>query len=114
MPIAIDTAVTGSHHDDTTSEPLIQPTSENSILEGRMENSSTSCEGQTEGENSQMEMPTDVTCGENSRKEQMQVSGILSEPNEEEVQLLHAIDILIPNQSVTSWSDDEEACRNNH
>ena len=54
------------------SEPLIQPTSENSILEGRMENSSTTCEVQTEGENSQMEMPTDVTCGENSRKEQMQ------------------------------------------
>ena len=26
VPIAIDTAVTGSHHDDTTSEPLIQPT----------------------------------------------------------------------------------------
>ena len=44
----------------------------------------------------------------------MQVSSILSEPNEEEVQLLHAIDILIPNQSVTSWSDDEDACRNNH
>ena len=102
------------HHDDTTSEPLIQPISENSILEGRMENSSTTCEVQTEGENSQIEMPTDVTCGENSRKEQMQVSGILSEPNEEEVQLLHAIDILIPNQSVTSWSDDEDACRNNH
>ena len=61
-----------------------------------------------------MEMPTDVTCGEDLRKEQTQVSGILSEPNEEEVQLLHAIDILIPNQSVTSWSDDEDACRNSH
>ena len=156
VPIAIDTAVTGSHHEDTISEPLIQPTSgnssfewrmenssttgdvqtegensqmemptnvtcgeiqppsENSILDGRMENSSTTGEVQTEGENSQMEMPTDVTCGENLRKEQMQVSGILSEPNEEKVQLLHAIDILIPNQSVTSWSNDEDACRNSH
>ena len=28
--------------------------------------------------------------------------------------LQHAIDLFIPNQSVTSWSDNEDACKNNH
>ena len=41
VPITIDTAVTGSHHEVTISEPLIQPTSGNTIFEWRMENSST-------------------------------------------------------------------------
>ena len=42
--------------------PLIplQPPSGNSIFQGRMENSNTTGEVQTEGENNQMEKPTDV------------------------------------------------------
>ena len=64
VSIKIDTAVTGSHHDDT-SEPLIQPTVGWRIAAPLAK--------YTQGENSQMEMPTDVTRAENSRKEQMQV-----------------------------------------